>query len=190
MASDLVFVGGAYAAARGADLRVAAGGFACAVDGAVQRQDEGGVLGDAQCFGRDVQPLGLYARDLGEQCLRVDNDAVADDAHFAAHQPGGQQRQLVSLVADDERMPRIMAALKPHHDIGPAGQPIDDFTLPFVAPLRADNRHIRHKLALRIAGGLGGGRLLLPQSSSLCVNCPGHTLKQHMRASHALRFGG
>ena len=47
-AADLVLVGGADAAAGGADLAGAGGFLADCVELAVQRQDERGVLGDAQ----------------------------------------------------------------------------------------------------------------------------------------------
>jgi len=50
------------------------------------------------------------------------------------------------LVADDERVPGVVAALKAHHDIGALTQPIDDLALAFVAPLGADDHDIGHFL--------------------------------------------
>src|SRR3546814_10252081 len=47
--------------------------------------------------------------DLVEQRPGIDDDAGADDRHLAGpHDPRGQQRQLVGLVADDQRMAGIM----------------------------------------------------------------------------------
>ena len=59
--------------------------------------------------------------------------------------PDGQQRELIDIVVDDERMAGVMAALKAHHDVGLDRQPIDDLALAFVAPLGADHHHIRHR---------------------------------------------
>src|SRR5690606_23296224 len=60
------------------------------------------------------------------------------DRQRAAHDPGRQQRKLVNLVTDDERVPGIVAALKAYHGIGPARQPVDDLALSLIAPLGAD----------------------------------------------------
>ena len=60
-------------------------------------------------------------------------------------QAGGQQAQLVGLVADHERVPGIVAALEPHDDIGAAGQPVHHLAFALIAPLRANNRHISHE---------------------------------------------
>jgi hypothetical protein len=43
-------------------------------------------------------------------------------------------------------MTRIMAALKPHHDIGAARQPVNNFTFALITPLGANNRYIRHSV--------------------------------------------
>ena len=53
-AADLVLVGRPDAAPRGADLAGAGGGLAHGVEFAVQRQDEGGVLGDAQVVAAEI----------------------------------------------------------------------------------------------------------------------------------------
>ncbi len=143
-ARHLVLVGGADAAPGGADLAVAARRLARAVQRRVQRQDQRRIVGDAQRLRRDGESLRLHALDLGQQRLRVDHHAVADDAEFFAHQPARQQRELVGLVADHQRVAGVVAALEAHHDVGAAGQPIDDFALALVAPLRADHRDVRH----------------------------------------------
>ena len=60
-AADLVLVGGADAAAGGADLAGAGGFLADDVELAVQRQDERGVLGDAQVLAADRDALARRA---------------------------------------------------------------------------------------------------------------------------------
>ena len=48
------------------------------------------------------------------------------------------------MITDDEGMSGIVTALEAHHDIRPAGQPVDHFALALISPLGADDRHIRH----------------------------------------------
>src|SRR5690606_38148091 len=61
-----------------------------------------------------------------------------------AHHARRQQRELVDLAVDDQRMAGVVAALKAHHDVGPLGQPVDDLAFTFVAPLGADHHYVRH----------------------------------------------
>ena len=61
------------------------------------------------------------------------------------HDAGGQERQLVDLAADDERVAGIVTALEPHDDVGLLGQPVDDLALALVAPLGAHDNHVRHR---------------------------------------------
>ena len=83
--------------------------------------------------------------DLVAQCPRVDDDAVADDAELAlAHHAGGQQRQLIGVVADDQGVAGVVAALEAHDDVGALRQPVDDLAFALVAPLGADHDHVRH----------------------------------------------
>ena len=111
----------------------------------MQRQDQRGILGDAQNVGRHRDALRPSCGDLLEQRLRIDHHAIADDGALAlAHHAGRQQRQLVGLVADHERVAGIVAALEAHHHVGPLGQPVDDLAFAFVAPLGADHHDIRH----------------------------------------------
>ena len=145
--SDLVLVGRPDAAARRADLGAGVGGcvFAEPVELAVQRQDERRVLGDLQAVGRDVDALRLELGDLGNEGMRIEHDAVADDRQLAfAHDARRQQRQLVDLAVDDQRVAGIVAALEADHHIRALRQPVDDLALALVAPLRADDHHIGH----------------------------------------------
>ena len=93
------------------------------------------------------------AVDLADEVPGIEDDAVADDAELAgAHDAGGQKRQLVGLVADDEGVAGVVAALEAHDDVGALGQPVDDLALALVAPLGAHHHHICHlRLASRAA---------------------------------------
>ena len=150
----LVLVGRADAAAGGADLAgtliaAFAGELARPVQLAVQRQDQGRVLGDAQGVGADGDALGAQALDLLEQGPGVDHDTVADQRELAlAHHARGQERELVGDAVDDQRVAGIVAALEAHHHVGPLAEPVDDLALALVAPLGADHRDIAHGFRL------------------------------------------
>ena len=97
----------------------------------------------------DDPPSGHFAEahplDLVQEMPGVDHDAGADDRDLARpHHAGGQQRQLVGLVADDQGVAGIVPALEAHHDLRALRQPIDDLALALVAPLGADHRDVRH----------------------------------------------
>ncbi len=144
-AADLVFIGRADAAAGGADRRGRVGGFAQRVEFAVQRQDQGDVLGDAQVFRADGDALAFQFCHLIEEGLRIEHHAVADHGQLRRPQHARrQQGQLVGLAIDDERMAGIVAALEAHDDIGLLRQPVDDLALPLVTPLGADDDNIGH----------------------------------------------
>ncbi len=143
--SDLVLVGRADAAAGGADLGRARRLLADAVEVLVERQDQRRVLGDHQVGRRDGDALAGELLDLGEQRPRVEHDAVADDAELAgAHDARGQQRQLVDLAVDDQRVAGVVPALEAHDDVRPLAQPVDDLALALVAPLCADDHDVTH----------------------------------------------
>ena len=42
-------------------------------------------------------------------------------------------------------MARIVTALKTHHHVGPAGQPVNNFAFAFIAPLGADHGYVGHR---------------------------------------------
>ncbi|SPU77233.1 Uncharacterised protein [Brucella suis] len=76
--------------------------------------------------------------------VRIDHDAIADNAQLAAHEAGWQQRKLVADTVDDKRMTCVMTALVAHDHVGTLGQPVNDLSLALVAPLRPDDNHICH----------------------------------------------
>ena len=97
-AAHLVLVGRADAAPGGADLGARTAAFAERVELAMERQDQGGVVGDAQVVAADRDALGAEPLDLGDEGVRIDHHAVADHRQLAgAHHAGGQQRELVGL---------------------------------------------------------------------------------------------
>ena len=90
-----------------------------------------------------------------DEVMRVEHDAVADDRQLAGpHDARGQQRQLVDLVADDERVAGVVAALEAHHDVGLGRQPVDDLALALVAPLGADHHHVGHPISVLLCSGV------------------------------------
>ena len=144
-AADLVFIGRADAAPRGADRGDRVGGFPQRIEFAMQRQDQRDVFGDAQIFRADGDALAPEFRDLIEERLRIDHHAVADHRELGGPQHARrQQRQLVGFAVDDERVAGIVAALEAHDDVGLLRQPVDDLALPLVAPLGADDDNIGH----------------------------------------------
>ena len=145
-AADLVLVSGADAALGGADLHAIAGRLlAMRVELAVQREDQRRVLGDLEIIGGYRDALLAQPLDLADEEMRIDDDAIADDRELARpHDAGGQQRELIGLAVDDQRMAGVVAALEAHHDIGLEREPVDDLAFAFVAPLGADHDHIRH----------------------------------------------
>ena len=144
-AADLVLVGRADAAAGGAELGAAAGLLARLVQLAVNRQDQADVLGERQRLRTHVDALRHHGVDFVQQRPRIDHDAVADHRELAAaHHARRQQAQLVLDAAHHQRVAGVVPTLKAHHDIGPAGEPVDDLALALVAPLSAHHRDVAH----------------------------------------------
>ncbi len=88
----------------------------------------------------DVDAVGDELVDLGEQRLGIEHDAVADRAAHALVQDAA--RDLVEderQVAQVDRVPGVRAALVADHPVGALGEDVDEFSLPFVAPLGADD---------------------------------------------------
>ena len=93
--------------------------------------------------GVTATPCSASLLDLVLQRPGIEHDAVADHRQRAAHDARGEQREFVGLVADDERVAGIVAALEADDDVGAAGQPVDDLALALVAPLAADHGDVR-----------------------------------------------
>ena len=160
-AADLVLVGRADAAPGGAELGAAARLLPRLVELAVDRQDQADVLGDRQRLRAHADALPRHGVDLVQQRPGIDHHAVADHGELAApHHARRQQAQLVLDAVHHQRVAGVVAALKAHHDIGPAGEPVDDLALALVAPLGAHHRDVAHELTLSCQGA---GGTVLPQ---------------------------
>ena len=78
----------------------------------------------------------------------IEDDSGGDDGHdFGMQDAGGQQRQLVGVAVEDDRVPGVVAALIADDDVVLVGQQIDDFPLGFVTPLQTDHRGGGHEIA-------------------------------------------
>ena len=143
-AADLVFIGRSDAAFGRADAKTGVAAFADAVEFAMQRQDEGGIFGDAQRLGAHRHALPGELIHFDDEMVRIDDDAVADDAELAPHHARGQQRQFVADAVDHQRVAGIVTALIAHHHVGALAQPVHDLAFALVAPLGADHDDIRH----------------------------------------------
>ena len=111
----------------------------------MQGQDERDILGDAKICRADRDALRLQSGYLVEEGLGVEHHSITDHGELRGPQHAGrQQRKLVGLAIDNERMAGIMAALESHHDIGLFRQPVDDLALPLVSPLGTDDDNIGH----------------------------------------------
>ena len=144
-AGNLVLVGRANAAARGANLGDAAlfaEGLARHVQRHVKSQDQRTSFADAQARAH-FDARFFQSFDFFQQLGRRQHDAVADVAlHAGAHDAAGNQVQRGLHAVDDQRVTRIVAALKAHHTLRHFGQPVHQFALAFVAPLGAHDHDV------------------------------------------------
>lgn len=143
-AVDLVGVGGADAAAGGADLALAEEAFRHLVERLVVRRDEVRVTADEE-LGR-VDAALVQPAQLGEQDRRVDNDAVADDRGAPRRQdPGRQEVERILLVADDDRVAGVVAALVAHHVVHGATEQVGGLSLALITPLSTEQHKCGHR---------------------------------------------
>ena len=148
--THLVLIGRTNAAPRGANLSHPSLRLTAPVQLAMNRQDQAGVLGQNQIFGANIHALAAQLVDLGDQMPRIHHHTIANDRQLAAaHDATGQQAQLVNLAINDQRMARIVTALKARDDIGALAEPVYDLSLPLVPPLGSDDDDIGHGISLR-----------------------------------------
>ena len=144
-ASHLVLVAGSDAAPGGPDLLAAALLLAAQVDPLVVREDDVGVLAHHQLLRLDQEAAALEDVDLLGERLGIDDHAVADEAALARMEhPARDQMEDRLGPAHHQGVPRVGAALEAHHHVGPGGEEVDDLPLALVAPLCADDHHVRH----------------------------------------------
>ena len=99
---------------------------------------------------RDVStPRASRRVDLLEQHGEVDDDAVADDGRDTRREDaGGQQVQRVLLVADDDGVPGVVAAVVLHDVVDRGAEQVGRLALALVAPLGADQHDCGHGVHL------------------------------------------
>ena len=137
------------------------------VEGAVVVGDHVGVGADQQP--RRVDAARVEAVELLEEHPEVDDDAVADDRDAAGRQDAARQQvQGVLLVADDDRVAGVVAAVELDDVVDPAAEQVGRLALALVAPLGADDHDRGHVRTLLSAVSHTGLRrfLRLPQRRS------------------------
>ena len=144
-AADFVAIAGADAAARRADvLAIRRALVECAVLGKVPGKNHVGPIADAEIIGMAGAAFGQLVEFL-DHAGRIDHDARGDDACDAGREDAArQQRKLIDLVADDDGVPGVRAALIADDEVVLAGEDVDDLALGFVAPLQTDNASAGH----------------------------------------------
>ena len=95
-------------------------------------------LADEEAAGQLDAAL-FEALDFADECDRVDDDAVGDDALFpCAQDAGGDQVEDEFFFTDLDGVAGVVAALGAHDDVSLPGQHVDDLSFSFIAPLGAD----------------------------------------------------
>ena len=143
LAGHFVLVAGADAALRGADLVLAQALLVGAVEILVVRHDHMRVARDLEVLAGDA--FGFQHGHLLDEHAGINDHAVADDRNrMLVHDAGGHEVQRELLVAVDDRVTRVVAALVANHVIVLACDQVGDFALAFVAPLGANQNRARH----------------------------------------------
>jgi hypothetical protein len=83
--------------------------------------------------------------DFGEQGGGIDHQPITDHGLFAvAQDAAGDEFEDEPLLADEDRVSGVVAALIARHDIEPFGEKIDNLPLALVSPLGAQDDYVRH----------------------------------------------
>lgn len=158
---DLVGVGRADAPAGGADLPLAEEPFRHLVDGGVIRRDQMRVTADQQ-LGR-VHAAVVQPAQLGEQDRWVDDDSVTDHRSALRREDSGREEvERILLVAYDDRVAGIVAALVAHHVIHGSTEEVGGLSLALVTPLSTEQHKCGHRRTPLPGGACprsGGARL-------------------------------
>jgi len=94
----------------------------------------------------DVDSVRHQLVDFGKQGIRIEHDSVADRASHALVQDAARDlMQNERQVAEVDGVAGVRAALVADNPVRALGQDVDEFALPFVAPLGADD----HDCAIR-----------------------------------------
>ena len=135
---DAVYVRGSDPASGRAE-RARARSFVRCVPYDVIRKDHVGTIGDLDA--RNVNAECRQGVELVDQRPQVDDGAPADEElDVRMHHARGNDPQCELTLADDDRMPRVVAAGKARDHIVIRGVKIDDPAFAFVAPLQPDDQ--------------------------------------------------
>ena len=183
-ARHLVFVGGADAAAGGADLLAAGRALSGQLDHAVVGQDDLGAVGDEELLvdcDAELAQLGHFA----EEGDGIEHHAVADDAFAArAQHAAGNELQHEFLPANDDGVAGVVAARVTRHGAEPLAQHVHNLAFALVAPLgaqhyrrlrshvRMDSRSMPRQLWLKKAGSCVGDGEMRSKAESLYDDKP------------------
>src|SRR5699024_1089643 len=142
-ATDLVHVGGADAAAGGADRPLAQEALGDLVEGLVVGRDDVRVGADPQPGG--VHPARGEHLDLLEQRTEMDHHAVADDRGDPRREDaGGKELELELLPVDDHGVAGVVTAVGLDHVVDPFTEEVGGLALPLVTPLGSDDHDGGH----------------------------------------------
>ena len=94
----------------------------------------------------DVDAGGHQLVDFAQQSLRIDDNAVADDARNARVQNAGRdQAQHELLSVHVHGVSRVVTALIARNDGEMRRDEVDDLSFAFVAPLRTEDREVHER---------------------------------------------
>ena len=119
--ANLVFISRADTPPSRTNLARTGCGFPQAVEIAVDRKDQRTIVGKRKILRGDRHTLPAQLRHFIAQRPRIQHYAIADDRQCTGDDARRQQRQLVNIVAYDERMPGIMPTLKADNSISTFG---------------------------------------------------------------------
>src|SRR5206468_10795850 len=126
------------------DLALSAPRLRQQIEIAVIRQNQVRLVADDDPIA-DVDAVPRQLVDLGEQRLRIDHDAVADDARDAAMQNARRNQTQDELRAVDvDGVAGVVAALKPRDEREVRREQVDDLSFSLITPLRSKDGEI-HK---------------------------------------------
>src|SRR5207302_869486 len=146
----LVAVAWSISAFRCADFRDFFAKLALFVQGTVVRHHQMGGVAHQEIA---TNPDAKFSQALNffHQRYRIDDNPVADHTNFTAPQnPRWNQMQNVFLAAMNDGVASVVATLTAHDDVGVGGKHVDDLSLSFVTPLRADQDRVGHDVLGKI----------------------------------------
>ena len=108
----------------------------------MRRQNQRTSRADSQAFVNRHATCDQRIGFLDEGIERQDDAVTNQAAHAVPQDAGGNQVQNGLFTVDDERMARIVAALKTHDRSRAIRQQVDNLALALVTPLRADDNYV------------------------------------------------